>query len=169
MFEGAWLAFHWVTMQGVQRCVSSVQFSSVQFSHSVLFNSLWPHGYSTPGFPVLHYLSEFPQTHVHWVNDAILCRPLLLQPSIFPASGSFLISQLLASGGQNIGASASASVLPMNVQGWFSLRLTSWGSLLSKGLSRVFSSITVWKPQLFGAQPSLWSNSHIHTWLLEKL
>ena len=83
----------------------------------------------------------------------------------FPAIGSFLMSRLFASGGQSIGA--SASVLPINIQGWFPLRLTGLISLLSKGLSRVLSNTTVWKHQFFHAQPSLWSSSHIHTWLLE--
>ena len=86
----------------------------------------------------------------------------------FPASGSFPISRLFASGGQSIGASASASVLPKNIQGWFPLGLTGLISLLSKGLLRVFSSTTIQKPQFLLTQPSLWSNSHIHTWLLEK-
>ena len=86
----------------------------------------------------------------------------------FPASGSFPMSQFFASGGQSIGVSASASVLPMNIRDWFPLGLTDWISLLSKGLSRVFSSTTVPKHQFFSTQPSLWSNSHIHTWLLEK-
>ena len=86
----------------------------------------------------------------------------------FLASGSFPMSRLFTSGGQSIGASASASVLPMNTQGWFPFGLTGLISLLSKGLSRIFSSTTVWKHQFFSAQPSLWSNSHIHTWLLEK-
>ena len=102
-------------------------------------------------------------------NHLILYHPLLLLPSILPASGSFPMSQLIASGSQRIGASASASVLPMNIQGWFPLAWTVLISLPSKGLSRVFSSTTAWKHQLFGAQPSLWSNSHIHTWLPEKL
>ena len=84
----------------------------------------------------------------------------------FPASGFFPMSQFFKSGGQSIGASASASVLLMTIQGWFPLGWTSLISLLSKGLSRVFSSTTVWKLQFFGAQPSVWSNSHIHTWLL---
>ena len=84
-----------------------------------------------------------------------------------PASGAFPMSQFFASGGQSIRASASTSVLPMNFQDWFPLGLTSLISLQSKGLSRVFSNTTVWKHQ-FGAQPSLWPNSHIHTWLLEK-
>ena len=89
-------------------------------------------------------------------------------PQSFPASGTFPMSWFFASGGQGIGASASASVLPMNIQGWFPLGLTGFIPLLSKGLSKVFPSTTVWKHQFFGAQPSLWSNSHIHTWLLIK-
>ena len=89
-------------------------------------------------------------------------------PPSFPASGSFPMSTLFVSSGQSIGASASASVLPMNMQGWFPLGLTGWISLQSKGLSRVFSSTTIPRHQFFGAQPSLWSNSHIHTRLLEK-
>ena len=87
----------------------------------------------------------------------------------FPASESFLMSRTFASGDQSIGASSSTSVLPMNVQGCFPLGLTGLISLQSKGLPRVFSSTTVWKHHFFGTQPSLWSNSHIHTWLLEKL
>ena len=119
-----------------------------------------PMDFSTPGFPGLHYLLEFAQTHVHWVADAIqLSHPPLLPfssclPS-FPASGSFSVSQFFASGGQSIGASVSTSFLPVNIQGWSPLELTGWISLQSKGLSRVFSSTTNWKHQLFGAQPSL--------------
>ena len=93
-------------------------------------------------------------------NHLILCHPFLLLPSIFPS-----ISIL---GGQSIGAPASASVLPMNIHSWFPLRLTGLISLLSKRLSRVFSSTTIWKHQFFGTQPSLWSKSHICTWLLQK-
>ena len=85
----------------------------------------------------------------------------------FPAAGSFLMSQLLTSGGQSIGP--SASVLPMNIQDWFPSVLIGWISLQSKGLSRVFSNTTVQKHWFFGTQPSLWSNSHIHTWLLETI
>ena len=106
-----------------------------------------PMNCSTPGFPVLHYLPEFAQTHVHWVSDAI-------QPSLsvaffssclqsFPASGSIPVSQVFVSRGQIIGASASALVLAMNIQDWFPLGLTGFISLLSKGLSRVFSSTAV--------------------------
>ena len=84
----------------------------------------------------------------------------------FPASGFFPVSQLFASGGQRIRTSASTLVLQMNIQGWFSLGLTGLIFLLSKGLSRVFFSTTVWRHQFFSAQPSLWSSSHNHTWLL---
>ena len=101
-------------------------------------------------------------------NHLILCCPLLLPPSSFPASGSFQMSQLFASGGQSIGVSASASVLPMNIQDWFPLGWTGWNSLQSKGLSRVFSNTTVQKHQFFGARPSSQSNSPIHTWPQEK-
>ena len=86
----------------------------------------------------------------------------------FPASGPFPMSRLFASGGQSIGASASASVLAVNSQGWFPLGLTGVISMQSKELSRVFSSTTVRKHQFFGTQLSIWSNSHIHIWLLEK-
>ena len=129
-----------------------------------------PMNCSTPGFPVLRYLPEFAQTHVHGVSDdptiSSSVVPFSSCPESFPASGSFPVSQLFASSGQSVGA--SASVLPIHIQGWFPLGLTSLIILLSKGLSRVFSNTTVQKHQFFGAQPSLWSNSHICTWLLEK-
>ena len=126
---------------------------------------------STPGFPVFHYLLEFAQTHVHWVDDAIqLSHPLLPpSPPVLNLSQYQGLSQwVFSSGGQSIGASALASVLPMSIQGWFPLGLTGLLFLLSKGLSSVFSSTTVQKGQFFGAQSSIWSKSHIHTWLLEK-
>ena len=94
--------------------------------------------------------------------------PFSSWPQSFPASGSFQMSRLFTSGGQSIGASASASLLPMNIQDWFPLGWTGWISSLSKELSRVLSSSTVRKHQFFGAQPLLWSSSHICTWLLEK-
>ena len=100
-------------------------------------------------------------------NHLILCRPLLL-PSIFLSIRVFPVSQCFASRGQNIGVSASASVLPMKTQDWFPLGWTGWISLQSKGLSRVFSNTTVQKHQFFGTQLSSQSNSHIHTRLLEK-
>ena len=117
---------------------------------------------SIPGSPVLHYLPEFAQNHVHWVGDLnylILCCLFLTLPSIFPASVSFSMSQLLASGAQNIGVSASAPVLPN--QGWFLLGLTGLISL-SKNFSRAFSRTTIWKHQFFAAQLPLWSSCHIH-------
>ena len=140
------------------------QFSSVAQSCLTFCD---PMDCSTPGFPVNHQLPEISQTHVHWVRDAIQPSHLLstllsscLQS--FPASGSFQMSQLFASGGQNIGVSASTSVLPMNIQDWFGLGWTGWISLLSKGLSRVFSNTTVQKHQFLDTQLSSQSNSHIH-------
>ena len=93
----------------------------------------------------------------------MLCRPLLFLSSIFPSIRVFPVSQFFASGGQRFGTSASASVLPMNIQDWFPLGLTSLISSQSKGLSRVFSNTTDQRHQFFGTQLSLWSNSHIHT------
>ena len=115
---------------------------------------------SVPDFPVLHHLPEFAQIHVHWIRDAIQPSHPLSPPSpscsqSFPASESFPMSQLFISCGQSIRASVSASVLPMNIQSWFPLKLTGLISLLAKGLSRVFSSTTVWNHQFFGTQPSL--------------
>ena len=95
-------------------------------------------------------------------NYLILCHPLLLSQS-FPATGSLPMSQFFASSGQSIGVSASASVLPMNIEDWFPLGLTGWISLQSNGLSRVFSNTTVWKNQLFGAQLFSWSNCQLET------
>ena len=145
-------------------------YSSVQsLSHVWLCD---PMDCSTPGFPVHHQLLEFTQTYVHQVCDANQPSHPLSSPSpalsLSQHQGSFQMSQLFASGGQNIGVSASTSVLPMNTQNWSPLGWTGWISLQSKGLSRVFSNTTVQKYQFFSPQPSLWSNSHIHTWLLEK-
>ena len=106
---------------------------------------------STPGFPVHHQLLKLAQIHIHWVGDAIQpsypLSSLFLLPSIFPSIRIFSMSQFFASGGQSIGASASAPVLPMNIQDLFPLRLTGWTSLQSKGLSRVFSNTIVQKHQ----------------------
>ena len=101
-------------------------------------------------------------------NHLILCHPLLLLPLIFPSIRVFSNESALCIRGQGAGSSASASVLSMNIQSWFPLGLTGLTSLPSKELSRIFSNTTVWKHQFLGTQPSLWSNSHIHTWLLEK-
>ena len=146
------------------------QFSSVTQSCPTLCD---PMNHSTPGLPVHHQLSEFTQTHAHWVGDAIqpshpLLSPFFYCPQSLPASGSFPMSQLFTRGGQSIGVSASASVLPMNTQHWSPLGWTGWISLQSKGLSRVFSNTIGQKHQFFGAQLSSQSNSHIHMWLLEK-
>ena len=144
------------------------QFSSVQFIGSVMSNSLQPHGLQPP--------CPSPTTGVY-SNSCPLsqwCHPIISSSVVpfssrlqsFPASGSFPMSQFFASGGQSIGVSASTSVLPMNIQDWFPLGWTGWISLQSKGLSRVFSNTTVQMHQFLGAQLSLSSNSHIHTWLL---
>ena len=147
----------------------SVWFSSVAQSSLTLCN---PVDYSTPGFPVHHQLPELTQTHVHRVDVIQSFHPVISFSSClqsFPASGSFSMSQFFTSGGQSIGVSASASVLPLNIQHWFPLGLTGWISLQFKGLSRVFSNTTVQKHQFFSTQSVfLRSNSHIHTWLLEK-
>ena len=131
-----------------------------------------PMNCSMPGVPVLTIsLSLLKLMCIELVmpsNHLIPCGPISFCPPSFPASGSFPVSKLFASHEQSTGPSASASILPINIQGWFSLGLTGLISLLSKGLSRVFSSTTVWKHLFFGAQPSLWSNFHIHTWRLEK-
>ena len=147
--------------------------SSVQFSHSVVSDSLWPHESQhtrppcpspTPGV----YPNPCPLSQ--WCHPAISSSiiPFSSCPQSFPALGSFQMSQLFAWGGQSIGVSASTSDLPMNIQGWSPLGWTGWISLQSKGLARVFSNTTVQKHQFFGTQLSSLSNSHIHTWLLEK-
>ena len=100
------------------------------------------------------------------ISSSVTPFPSCLQS--FPASGSFPMSRFFTSGGQSIGVSASASVLSMNIRDWFPLGLTGLISLLSKRLSRIFSNTTIQKHQFFSSQPSLWSNSHIRTWLLEK-
>ena len=126
---------------------------------------------SMPGFPVQHQSPELAQTHVHRVSDAIQTSSVVPFSSCFqsfPASRSFLISQPFSSSSQNVGASASALILPMNLQDWFPLRWTGLIFLLSKGLSKVFSNTTVQKHQFFSSQRSLWSKSHLHTRLLEK-
>ena len=119
---------------------------------------------NTPGFRVLHYLQEFAQARVHWVGDAIQPSHHLLSPSPFDLSLTSIrvFSNVSALGirWQSIGA--LASVLSMNIQGWYPLGLTGLISLLSKGLSKVFSNTTIWKHQFFDTQSSLWSNSHLY-------
>ena len=139
------------------------QFSSVAQSCLTVFD---PMDCSTSGFPVLHCLPNSCPLG-QWCHPTISssAAPFSFHLQSFPASGSFPMSWLSASGGQSIGA--SASVLPMTVQVWFPLGLTGLISLQSKKLSRVFTNTTVRKRQFFGIQPSLWSNSHSHEWLLE--
>ena len=117
---------------------------------------------SMPGFPVHHQFPELAQTC--WCHATISSSVVPFSSCLqsFWASGSFPVSQFFMSGGQSIGVSASASVLPMNIQGWFPLRWIGWISLQSKGVSRVFSNITVQKNQFFSTQLSLWSNCHFH-------
>ena len=145
---------------------------SVQFSHSVMSDSLWPHGLQHTRPPCL---SPSPEICTSSCSLHQWCHPTISSSVVpfsclqyFPASGSFQMSQLLPSGGQNIGVWASTSVLPMNTQDWSPFGWTGWISLQSKGLSRVFSNTTVQKHQFFRAQLSTQSNSHIHTWPLEK-
>ena len=136
-------------------------------------NSLCPHGPQHTRLPCPSPSSRVCSNSYplnQWCHPTISSSviPFSSRLQSIPASGSFPVSQFFTPSGQIIGASASASVLPMNIQDWFPLGLTDLISLQSKRLSRVFSNTTVQKHQLFSAQLSLWSNSHIHTWLLEK-
>ena len=151
-------------------CSKSLQFSSVAQSCPNLCN---PMICSTPGLPVHHQLPEFTQNSCplsRWCHPAIsyFVVPFSSCPQSLPASGSFPMSQIFAWGGQSIGVLASASVLPMNTQDLSPSGWTGWISLQSKELSRVFSSTIVQKHQFFGAQLFSQSNSHVHTWPLEK-
>ena len=146
-------------------------FSSDQLlSHVRLFATPWLQ-HTRPSCP-----SPTPRVHPNPCPSSWWCHPAISSSVVpfsscsqsFPASGSFPMSQLFAWGGQSTGVSASTLVLPMNIQSWLALGWTGWISLQSKGLSRVFSNTTVEKHQFFSAQPSSQSNSHIHTWPLEK-
>ena len=155
------------------QCICKFSFSSVQFSRSVVSDSLWPHEsqHASPSCP-----SPTPGVHPNSCPLSWWCHPTISSsvvpfsscPQSLPASGSFPMSQLFAWGGQSIGVSALASVLQMNTQDWSPSEWTGWISLQSKRPSRVFSNTTVQKHQFFGTQLSSQSNSHIHTWLLEK-
>ena len=147
----------------------SVQFSSVQ-------SLSWVPFFATP-WTAAHQASCPSPSPRACSNSCPLsqgCHPTISSPVVpfclqsFPPSRSFSVSWFFESGGQSTGVSASASVLPVSIQDWFPLRLTGLTSLLSKGLSWVFSNTIVQKHQFYGTQPSLWSNSHIHTWLLQK-
>ena len=151
--------------------LSVTQWLCSQISRSVVSDSLWPHGLQHSRLPCP---SPTPRacskswSSNQWchltISSSVIHFSSYLQS--FPASVSFPMSQFFTSSGQIIGT--FASVLPMNIQDWFPLGWTGWIPLQSKGLSRVFSNSTVQKHQFFSAQLSLWYNSHIHTWLLEK-
>ena len=146
---------------------------SIQFSHSVMSNSLWPH---RPQFSRLPCPTPSPRACWNSCPLSPWCHPTISSSVVpfsshlqsFPASGSFSMSWLFVPGSQSTEASALESVPPKNIDDWFPSGLTGWISLLSKGLSRVFSNTTVQKHQFFSTQLSLWSNFQIHTWLLEK-
>ena len=178
--------------QELVNCHQARHFQSNQDQQAACFSLEWRKG--VPQFSSVQSLSCVQLFATPWTEHARLpcaspnpgacsnscpssqwCHPTISSSVIpfsylpsSPASRSFPISPFFTSHGQNIGASASALVLPMNIQDWLPLELTDLISLQSKGLSRVFSNTTVQKHQFFGTQPSLWSNSHIHTWLLEK-
>ena len=150
-----------------------IQFSSVWFSCSVVSNSLRPHEsqHTRPPCP-----SPTPGVHANSCPSSRWCHPAISSsvtpfsscPQSLPASESFPVSQLFTWGGQSTWVSALASVLPKNTQDWSPSEWTGWISLQSKGLSRAFSNTTIQKHQFFSTQLCLWSNSYIHTWLLEK-
>ena len=147
-------------------------FSSVQFSFSVMSDSLWPHGLQCARPPCPSPTSEACSNSCpsrRWCHPTISSSviPFYSCHQSFSASGSFPMSQFFISGGQRIWVSASGSILPMNIQDWYPWGLTGL-ILQSKWLSRVFSTTTVQKQEVFSAQLCLWSNSHIYTWLLEK-
>ena len=147
----------WIILHRRELAVEWWSFSLVQFSHSVMSNSLWPHGLQHTRLPCPSPTPGVPSNScpLSWwyhptISSSVVSFSSRLQS--FPASGSFQMSQFFASGSQSTGVSASSSVLPMNIQDWFPLGWTGWISLLPKGLSRVFSNTTVQKHQFFGAQ-----------------
>ena len=152
---------------------SKCMYISVQSSHWVVSNSLRPSGLQHTRLP---HLSPTPGVYSNSCTLSRWCHPTISSSVVpfssclqsFQASGAFQMSRPFKSGGQSIGVSASTSLLPMNTQDWSPLGWTGWISLQSKGLSRVFSNTTVQKHHFFGAQLSSQSNSHIHTWPLEK-
>ena len=164
---------YWITKIPYTSMNESVELDQVQFSSvSQSRLTLWPHE-----LPHARPLCPSPTPRVYpnscpfsqWRHPTIsLSVPFSSCPQPFPASGSFQMSQLFASDGQSIVVSALTSVIPVNAQDWSLPGWTGWISLQSKELSRVFSNTTVQKHQFFGSQPSSQSNSHIHTWLLEK-
>ena len=166
-----WWCWPWSLVKVISarflHCKVTLSLCCLFFSHSVLSDSLRPHGLQHARLPCP---SLSPGACLNSCPLSQWCHPTIsssvICPQFFSPSGSFPMSWLFPSGGQSIGA--SASVLPMNIQGWFPLGLIGLISLQPKVLSRVFSSITVQKHQFFGVHPCLWSNSHICQWLLEK-
>ena len=160
-------------LDAVANYYSLLVWVSVQFSHSVVSDSLWPHESQHARPPCQ---SPTPGGHSNSCPSSQWCHPAISSsvvpfsscPQSLPASGTFPTSQLFTWGGQSTGVSASASFPPKKSQGWSPSEWTSWISLQSKGLSRVFSNTTVQKHQFFDTQPSSQSNSHIHTWPQEK-
>ena len=152
------------------KIMASSPISSVQsLSHVQLFATPEPQHARPPCPSPTLGVHPNPCPLSRWYHPAISLSVIRFScPQPFPASGSCPMSQFFTSGGQSIGVSASASVLPVNTQDWSPLGWTGWISLKSEGLSRVFSNTTIQKHQFFGAQLSSQSNSHIHTWLLEK-
>ena len=177
LISGLSMLFHWFVCLNLCQhhtvSLTVVLFSSVQVSCSVVSDSLRSHEpqHTRPPCPL-----PTPRVHSNPCPLSWWCHPTISSsvipfsscPQSFPASGSFPMSQLFASGGQSIGVSAPTSVLPRNTRDWPPLGWTGWISLLSKGLSRIFSNTAVQKHQFFGAQLSSQSNSYIHTWPLEK-
>ena len=159
----------WVTSHISEHLVNVCYCCSV-LSHVLFFVTPWTAAHHASLSFTISYICSNSCPLSQWCHSTISSSVIPFSSCLrsFPASGSFPMSQLFASGGQSIEASTSAPVLPMNIQGWFPLGLTGLISLQFKGLSRVFSNTTVRKHQFFGAQPSSQSNSHIHTWLLEK-
>ena len=163
------------TVAYLTKCLKSFwhfrQFSSVQ--SLTVSDFLRPHGLQHARLPCP---SPTPTAYSNSCSSFWWCHPTISSSVVpfssclqsFPVAGSIPMSQFFVLGDQNIGAPASASVIPINIQDWFPLELTGWISLQSKGLSWVFSNTTVQKHQFFGTEISLYSDSHIHTWLLEK-
>ena len=160
-FRSVTLAYSWAKSSNPKPLSNTMGFVVQSLSHVRLCN---PIDCSAPRSSPRACSNSCPSSR--WCHPTLSSSvvPFSSCPQSFPASGSFLISQLFTSGDQSNGASVSASVFPVNIQGW----LTGLIALQSKRLSRVFPNTTVKKHQFFSAQPSLWPNSHIHTWLLEK-
>ena len=165
--------YSWLLYIDLESCKLSELIYSVQFSRSVVSDSLQPHElqHARPPCP-----SPMPGVHPNPCPLCRWCHPTISSSVVafstclqsFSASGSFLMSQFFTSGWHNIGTLTSASVLLISIQGWVPLGFTGLISLLSKRFLRVFSNITIQKHQFFGTQSSLWSNSHFCIWLLEK-